>query len=173
MHGQGPGYQLDGELMLVASFWGKAITVKSAGGFQATLQVPAQVSNSAQPHDCAYEAEQYWWTKPTVTINNIIIGKLWSEPIGTLTVTSSSGAAPLQLIFLCNQRTPAASDMHDVTCFHAAHHLLASLCTCIQLTECAMASALGLQCYEGVGRQLVSYVQAAKRRCHIQSAKAT
>lgn len=93
LHGSGPGYQLHGELMLVASFWGKAITVKSAGGFEATLQVPESAGHDSPRHKAALVAEQYWWTKPTVTINNIIIGKLWSEPTGTLTISCSNGAA--------------------------------------------------------------------------------
>ena len=82
-YGEGPGYAVQSELLLIASFWGKAITIKSEGGIKGTLQLEENGRKVA---------EEYTWNKPNVTINNIIIGKVWSEPVGTATVTCNNGA---------------------------------------------------------------------------------
>ena len=81
VHADGPGYALHGEMMLVASFWGKSITVKSEGGLTAEVEPP----NGGR-------AERYAWSKPTLSINNIILGKPWSEPSGDVKVICSNGA---------------------------------------------------------------------------------
>ena len=77
VHAAGPGYAVLGEMMLVSSFWGKAITMKNEGGITAELTAAG---------------ERYAWRKPTFTINNIILGKPWIEAVGTTSVTCSNGA---------------------------------------------------------------------------------
>jgi oxysterol-binding protein-related protein 1/2 len=127
-HGEGPGYDVAGEVQLVSSFWGKAITVKPAGGVTATLAAGG-----------GGERERYAWRKPTVSINNIIIGKIWSEPTGTEKVECSNGARfeslsrllfAVQARLKCrdDHRIPSASLPHRSSLMTLTSNLL--VCSC-------------------------------------------
>jgi hypothetical protein len=78
VHAQGPGYHVLGEMMLVSSFWGKAITMKNEGGITAEL---------------TGVKEKYSWKKPTFSINSIILGNPWIEATGTTCISCSNGAS--------------------------------------------------------------------------------
>jgi hypothetical protein len=85
VNAQGPGYSVLGEMQLVSSFWGKAITMKNEGGITAEL---------------TGTKEKYSWKKPTFTINSIILGNPWIEAIGTTSISCSNGASCTRLTFV-------------------------------------------------------------------------
>ncbi|CAD7699553.1 unnamed protein product [Ostreobium quekettii] len=68
---QGDGFELHGELELRSKFWGKSVAVTPAGRLQLRLQGTG---------------EDFVWDKATVSINNIILGKLWLDVHGDVTV---------------------------------------------------------------------------------------
>jgi hypothetical protein len=85
VYAQGPGYSVLGEMQLVSSFWGKAITMKNEGGITAEL---------------TGTKEKYSWKKPTFTINSIILGNPWIEATGTTSISCSNGASCTRFTFV-------------------------------------------------------------------------
>jgi hypothetical protein len=119
VHAEGPGYTISGEMMLLSSFWGKAITMKNEGGITAKL------------HDAQ---EQFSWQKPTFTINNIILGKPWIEAVGETTVQCSNGVCVIlgcsrlfRLLFSPVGRATLCLDMSDLGEFSPFETALSTL----------------------------------------------
>ncbi|CAD7696464.1 unnamed protein product [Ostreobium quekettii] len=69
--GSEEGFELHGELELRSKFWGKSVAVMSAGRLQLRL--------------CG-SGDEFVWDKAAVSINNIILGKLWLDVHGDVCV---------------------------------------------------------------------------------------
>ena len=82
--GQGASWRLWGDLCLRSKFWGKSIEAKLGG--EVHLELPGT-------------GDHYVWRKPPCWVHNIILGNIWVEWHGKVTVTNlrTSEAATVRL----------------------------------------------------------------------------
>ncbi|KAK9811536.1 hypothetical protein WJX72_005524 [[Myrmecia] bisecta] len=78
--GGGGRYHFYGEMELRSKFWGKSVELLPTGQCWLDLQPPVVDASGPLPKD------HYSWNKATSGINNIIMGKLWLDWYGEITV---------------------------------------------------------------------------------------
>lgn len=82
---EGPGgWRWWGEMEMRSRFWGKSVEMAPVG--QAWLQLP--------------DGSLFTWNKPVLTIHNLVLGRLWLDWHGDITVRDHSSGAPPFLAIL-------------------------------------------------------------------------
>ncbi|KNC82798.1 hypothetical protein SARC_04931 [Sphaeroforma arctica JP610] len=89
IHAEGETYEIHGWSDVKTKFWGKSMEVLQRGGQHLRFKSP----------DSTVPGHHYSWNKVTTSVNNIIIGKLWLDNHGLMTITNHTTGDTCELDF--------------------------------------------------------------------------